>query len=45
MYRQLRGTYAIGRLGAAWRTLALSIFAFIAIAFFAALLVALGALE
>jgi hypothetical protein len=45
MYRQLRGTYAVGRWGAAWRTLALTIFAFVAIALFAALLVALGAFD
>lgn len=35
MYRQLRGTYALGRVGACWRLLALSLFAWIAIALFA----------
>jgi ABC-type multidrug transport system fused ATPase/permease subunit len=45
MYRQLRGTYGVGRLGAAWRTFALTILAFIAVALFAALLVALGAFD
>jgi hypothetical protein len=45
MYRQLRGTYAVGRWGAIWRTSALVIFAWIAIGLFASLLVALGAFE
>jgi len=43
MYRQLRGTYSVGRFGAVWRTLALTIFAFIAISLFTTLLVGLGA--
>lgn len=34
MYRQLRGTYGTSRLGALWRMLALSLFAWIAIALF-----------
>lgn len=34
MYRQLRGTYALGRWGALWRMLALSLFAWVAIALF-----------
>ena len=38
MYRQLRGTYALGRFGAAWRTLALGLFAWVAIALFASLI-------
>jgi hypothetical protein len=42
MYRQLRGTYQVGKWGALWRTFALTIFAFIAIGLFASLLVALG---
>lgn len=45
MYRQLRGAYGVSRLGAVWRTLALTIFALMAIVFFAALLVTLGALD
>ena len=45
MYRQLRGTYAVGRFGAVWRTIALTIFAFIAISLFASLLVGLGAFD
>lgn len=45
MYRQLRGTYGVGRFGAVWRTFALTIVAFIAIALFASLMVALGALD
>lgn len=38
MYRQLRGTYRLGRWGAAWRMLALSLFAWIAIALFATMM-------
>jgi hypothetical protein len=45
MYRQLRGTYAVGRFGAVWRTIALTIFAFIAISLFVSLLVGLGAFD
>jgi hypothetical protein len=45
MYRQLRGTYAVGRFGALWRTIALTVFAFIAIGLFASLLVTLGAFD
>lgn len=45
MYRQLRGTYAIGKGAAVWRTMLLTIFAFIAIGLFASLLVTLGAFE
>ena len=45
MYRQLRGTYGVSPWGAIWRTFALTIFAFVAIGFFASLLVALGALD
>jgi Protein of unknown function (DUF3667). len=45
MYRQLRGAYGVSRFGAVWRTIALTIFAFIAIAFFATLLVTLGAMD
>jgi Protein of unknown function (DUF3667) len=45
MYKQLRGTYGLGKWGAVWRAFALTIFAFIGIALFASLLVALGAFE
>jgi hypothetical protein len=45
MYRQLRGTYAVGKWGAIWRASVLTIFAFIAIGLFASLLVAMGAFE
>jgi len=45
MYRQLRGAYAVGVAGAIWRTLALTIFAWIAIGLFASLLVTIGALD
>ncbi len=42
MYRQLKGTYALSRAGALWRTAALTIFAFMAISLFVSLLVGLG---
>jgi hypothetical protein len=42
IYRQLRGAYQVGRLGAAWRTAALILFATFALALFLLLLVALG---
>jgi hypothetical protein len=45
MYRQLRGAYGVGRFGAVWRTAALTIFAFVAIGLFAALLMGLGAVD
>jgi len=45
MYRQLRGTYGLGKGSAIWRASLLTIFAFIAISLFASLLVALGAFE
>ena len=45
MYRQLRGTYGLGKGGAVWRTSVLTVFAFIAIGLFSALLITLGALE
>jgi hypothetical protein len=45
MYRQLRGTYGCGVAGALLRTMALTIFAFIAIGLFASLLVGLGGLH
>jgi hypothetical protein len=38
MYRQLRGTYGLGRGGALWRMLALSLFAWVAIALFAGII-------
>ena len=38
MYRQLRGTYGLGRGAALWRMLALSLFAWVAIALFAAVI-------
>lgn len=43
MYRQLRGTYALGRFGAIWRMLALSFFAWVAIALFASMIGVLAA--
>jgi hypothetical protein len=45
MYRQLRGTYALDKSGAIWRTIGLTIFAFIAISLFASLFVTLGAFD
>lgn len=38
MYRQLRGAYALGRFGAAWRMLALSLFAWVAIGLFVSII-------
>jgi len=38
MYRHLRGTYELGRIGALWRMLALSLFAWVAIGLFAGLI-------
>ena len=42
MYRQLKGTYALGRAGALWRTTLLVGFAFAAIGMFTALIVGVG---
>ena len=38
MYRQLRGTYDLGRIGAGWRMLMLSLFAWVSIGLFASLI-------
>ena len=43
IYRQLRGTYALSRFGAAWRTVVLSIFIVIITALFLQVLLLLGA--
>jgi hypothetical protein len=45
MYRQLRGTYDVGKWGAVWRTAVLTMFAFVAIGLFSALLVGIGAFD
>jgi len=45
MYRQLRGTYGLGKGSAIWRASLLTIFAFIAIGLFSSLLLAVGAFE
>ena len=45
MYRQLRGTYGVGKWGAVWRTAMLTMFAFVAIGLFSALLVGIGAFD
>jgi hypothetical protein len=42
MYKQLRGAYALRRFSAAWRTIALLVFAFIALLFFIALMLGMG---
>jgi hypothetical protein len=44
MYKQLKGAYRLGRVGAAWRAILLIQFATIAATFFGLLLLALGAL-
>ncbi|MBV7258252.1 DUF3667 domain-containing protein [Erythrobacter crassostreae] len=44
LYKQLRGTYEVGRFGATWRLLALSIFIWIVIVLFLQALLLLGAL-
>jgi Protein of unknown function (DUF3667) len=43
MYRQLKGTYGLSRFGAWWRTWFLSLFAFLALSFFALALTMLAA--
>jgi hypothetical protein len=43
MYRQLRGTYALGQFGAAWRMLMLSLFAWVAIGLFVSMIGVLAA--
>ena len=45
MYRQLKGTYQLGRAGALWRTSLLTIFAFMVMGFFSAILVGMGTLD
>ena len=45
MYRQLKGTYALSWGGALWRTTLLTMFAFIVITIFAALLIGVGTFE
>lgn len=45
MFLQLKGAYGLGRLGALWRTVLLVTFAFVAVTFFALLLLTLGALD
>jgi hypothetical protein len=42
IYRQLRGAYQIKRFSALWRTVALLIFAFLALILFVGLLLGLG---
>jgi len=45
MYRQLRGAYALGRAGAAWRTIALLVIPNATLSFFVMGMVALGMLD
>ena len=45
MYRQLKGAYGLRRWGALWRATLLTIFAFIVISLFAAVLVGMGTME
>ena len=45
MYVQLKGAYGLGRFAALWRTVLLVSFAFVAVLFFALLLLALGVLD
>lgn len=42
MYKQLRGTYGLGRFGAIWRTALLLVFALLALILFGMLLLAMG---
>jgi hypothetical protein len=45
MYVQLKDTYGLTRIGALWRTVLLVSFAFLAVTFFALLLLTLGVLD
>src|SRR5205085_12492245 len=45
MYPQLKGAYGLGRWGAVWRTILLTMFAMIVVSLFAALLVGMGTFE
>jgi hypothetical protein len=45
LYRQLRGAYALSRLSAVWRTLALCLFGFVCLGLFLLMMVAIGVLD
>jgi hypothetical protein len=45
MYAQLKGAYALGRFGAAWRTLALSLASVITLSLYATLMIVIGVLD
>ena len=45
MYRQLKGTYALGRAGALWRTALLTFFAIMVLALFSAAMVGVGTFD
>lgn len=45
MYRQLKGAYSLGRAGALWRTLLLTVFALIVVGLFSAVMVGVGTFD
>lgn len=45
MYRQLRGAYSLGRGGALWRTILLTMFAMVVVGLFSAVLVGVGTFD
>jgi len=45
MFAQLRGAYGLGKFSALWRTVALTIFSFLALTTFTAMLLAMGLME
>jgi hypothetical protein len=45
MYRQLKEAYSLSRAGALWRTVALTVFAFVAIGLFMAIVAGMGAVD
>jgi hypothetical protein len=45
MYRQLKGAYSLGRAGALWRTVMLTVFAMVVVGLFSAVLVGVGTFD
>ena len=45
MYRQLKGAYSLGRAGAIWRTVLLTVFAMIVVGLFSAVMVGVGTFD
>jgi hypothetical protein len=45
MYRHLKGTYSLGRIGALWRTALLALFATVVVSLFATVMVGLGTFD